>query len=257
MATLAFNTCNVQAGFALLAIAMLASAGARADLYDDAVAHSGRPAADLKRDAIDQPAQMLRLAAIRPGMRVGDFMGADGYYSELASYVVGPSGSVLILNNAAWDHWSPEWTQRLAGKRLPNVEHRTVDLEHLDLPDRSLDAALLIKVYHDIYVYDPSDPVWPKLDPQRVLAEIARVLKPGAVLLLVDHSAPAGSGTSDTVALHRIDEAYARSDLARHGFTLIATSDALRHPEDPRNAISYKGPMLGKTDRFVMVFRRT
>src|SRR5882762_7561800 len=30
------------------------------------------------------------------------------------------------------------------GNRLPNVEHRTVDLQHLELPDHSLDALLLI-----------------------------------------------------------------------------------------------------------------
>jgi hypothetical protein len=28
-------------------------------------------------------------------------------------------------------------------------------------------------------------------------------------------------------------------------------------PGDARDQISYKGPMLGKTDRFVLVFRKT
>jgi hypothetical protein len=27
-------------------------------------------------------------------------------------------------------------------------------------------------------------------------------------------------------------------------------------PQDPRDLISYKGPMLGKTDRFVVIFKR-
>jgi hypothetical protein len=30
----------------------------------------------------------------------------------------------------------------------------------------------------------------------------------------------------------------------------------LRRPGDARDQISYKGPMLGKTDRFVVVFRK-
>ncbi|MGB6603815.1 MAG: methyltransferase domain-containing protein [Steroidobacteraceae bacterium] len=247
---------HVRLSMALLGLAALASAGARADIYDDAVAHAGRPAADLKRDPIDHPAEILRLAGIKPGMRVGDFMAANGYYSELLSYLVGPTGHVLMINNAAYDYWSPEWPKRVAGNRLPNVEHMTLDLQHLNLPDHSLDAALLIKVYHDLYVYDPKDPVWPKMDPQKVLSEIARVLKPGGVLLLVDHSARPGSGTSDTYALHRIEEAYARSDFEKHGFVVVASSQVLRRPDDPRDQISYRGPMLGKTDRFVLVFRK-
>jgi predicted methyltransferase len=246
----------------LLALSALAAAGAQADIYDDAVAHSGRTADDLKRDPIDHPAEMLRLAGIKPGMQVADFMAADGYYSELASYVVGPKGHVLLLNNATWDYWSGDhWKERIAG-RLPNVEHRTIDAEHVDVPDGSLDALLLVKAYHDFYVkpyHDSSgDPRadWPKFDVSRIVDEIARMLKPGGVVLLIDHSAKSGTGTADATPLHRIDEAYARAEFEKHGFTFVRSSDLLRRPDDPRDAISYKGPMVGKTDRFVMVFHK-
>lgn len=231
--------------------------GASPDIYDAAVAHAGRSSADLKRDPIDHPAEMLRLAGIKPGMQVADFMAADGYFSELASYVVGPKGHVLLLNNATWDYWSGNhWKERIAG-RLPNVEHRTIDAEHLDVPDHSLDAVLLIKAYHDFYAIDddPADK-WPRFDVGQVVGELARVLKPGGVLLLEDHSAKPGTGSSAATPLHRIDEAYARQEFEKHGFTLIRSSDLLRRPDDPRDAISYKGPMVGKTDRFVMVFQK-
>ena len=173
---------------ALLALACLGSAAARADIYDDAAAHVGRTAKDVKRDAIDHPVDVLRLAGIKPGMRVADILGANGYYSELLSYIVGPKGHVYLLNNVAFDNWSQgHWKERIDG-RLPNVEHRTVDLEHLNLPGSSLDAVLLIKVYHDLYWVDedPKDQ-WPKYDVNRVLNEVARVLKPGGILVLVDH----------------------------------------------------------------------
>jgi predicted methyltransferase len=242
---------------ALLGLGTLAAAGAMADIYDDAVAHPGRSAEDLKRDPVDRPAEMLRLAGLKPGMRVVDFMAADGYYSELASYVVGPKGHVLLLNNATWDYWSGDhWKERIAG-RLPNVEHRTIDAEHVDVPDGSQDAVLLIKAYHDFYAID-DDPKagWPRFDVGRVVSEVARMLKPGGILLLIDHSAKPGTGTSAATPLHRIDEAYTRAEFERHGFMLIRSSDALRRADDPRDAISYKGPMVGKTDRFVLVFRK-
>src|SRR5207237_3651240 len=137
---------------ALIGVAVLAGANAEAsDVYDSAVAHAGRPAADLKRDAIDHPAEVLRLSGIKPGMQVADYLAGDGYYSELLSYVVGPKGHVLLINNAAYDEWSENhWQDRLANGRLPNVEHRTVDVEHLGLPEHSLDAILLIKVHHHL-----------------------------------------------------------------------------------------------------------
>ncbi|HKD55273.1 MAG TPA: methyltransferase domain-containing protein [Steroidobacteraceae bacterium] len=243
----------VVAGCALAAVA---TSPAHADRYSDAVAHEGRPAGDLKRDLTDHPAEVLRLAGIRPGTTVVDFLAGDGYYSELASYIVGPRGHVYMLNNVAYDKWSnDDWQGRVDGRRLPNVEHRTIVVEHLGLPAHSVDAMLLIKVYHDLF-WKPVNGPWPKdIDPDAVLTEIARVMKPGGVLLLVDHSAKPGTGNQDADTLHRIDEQYARRDFEKHGFQFVRQSDVLRHADDPRDMITYKGEMFGKTDRFVMVFR--
>ena len=122
--------------FATLCMAVSFHAGA-ADRFDAAVAHAGRSAADLKRDAIDHPAEILRLTGIKPGMKVADVLAGDGYYSELSSYLVGPTGKVLLINNEAFDHWSDNLSARLAGNRLPNVEHETLDLNHMNLPASS------------------------------------------------------------------------------------------------------------------------
>src|SRR5215831_14472752 len=246
---------SVYIALASLTLVGFAVESAWADRYSDAVTHEGRPTDDLKRDQIDHPAEVLRLSGIGPPMVVADFLAADGYYSELLSYLVGPKGHVYLLNNEAYDKWSEnQWQGRI--ERLPNVVHETVPVEHLGLPPRSLDAILLIKVYHDLY-WRPDEGPWPKnIDPDAVLTEISRVVKPGGILLLVDHSAKAGTGSADAGTLHRIDEQYARRDFEKHGFQLISTSDVLRRPDDPRNQITYKGEMVGKTDRFVMVFRR-
>src|SRR5271168_934261 len=139
----------------MLCLVTFARASA-ADVYDAAVAHEGRSAADVKRDPLDHSADLLRLSGIKPGMRVADVLAGDGYYSELASYVVGPKGKVYMINNAAFDHWSEGPLQaRLSSNRLGNVvEHETLDLNHMNLKAGSLDAVFLIKVYHDLYWVD-------------------------------------------------------------------------------------------------------
>lgn len=81
-------------------------------------------------------------------------------------------------------------------------------------------------------------------------------MKPGGTLLVIDHAANAGTGSADAGSLHRIDEAYARKDFEAHGFSFVKSSDLLHKPEDKHDQISYKPPMLGKTDRFVYVFRK-
>jgi predicted methyltransferase len=252
---------NIRAfafGVALAGAGLFASGPTRAaDLYDAAVRHSGRTADDQKRDPLDHPAEILRLAGIKPGMRVADFMAADGYYSELLSYVVGPKGHVLLINNPSFDRWANNaWQGRIAHNRLPNVEHKTIDLNHLDLEDGSLDAILVVKVYHDLYWVDTDKNNWPTVDTPAVLDKLVKTLKPGGTLVLVDHSSKPGAGNTVASSLHRIDEAYALHDFESRGLKLVGKSDALRRSDDPRTQVSYKEPILGKTDRFVLVFRK-
>jgi predicted methyltransferase len=227
---------------------------AASDIYSAAVDHAGRSESDKKRDLTDHPAEVLRLGGIKPGMKVLDFLAGAGYYTELASYIVGPTGRVVMYNNAQYEKWSEGWDKRIAGNRLPNVEHKTTEFEDMGLGDKEYDAVIMVKSYHDLYMVDP--PSWPKVNVPAVLDQVVKAMKPGAVLLLVDHSAKAGTGSKDANELHRIDEAYARKELESHGLKLVAHSEVLRKPEDKRDAITYKGPIVGKTDRFVLVFRK-
>ena len=242
--------------FAAVSGCATASAGGNSNPYEAAVQHAGRSTVDTQRDATDHPAQILRLTGIKHGMTVADFLAGDGYYSELLSYVVGPDGHVLMINNSAFDKWSDgDRQKRLDGNRLSNVEYRVVDLKKMDLAASSLDAIVLSKVYHDLYWVDTTG-IWPKFNTSSVLDQLVVALKPGGVLLLVDHSAKAGRGSADASTLHRIEKDYAREDFNKRGMRLIASSDLLRRADDPREQISYKEPMLGKTDRFVLVFRK-
>ena len=240
---------------ALLGTMLATQIAVAADRFDAAVAHPGRSAADKERDVKDLPAQVLRLTKIAPGMRVIDMLGSAGYYSEILSYLVGSQGKILLLNNPSFDSYDDGWKARLAGDRLPNVTHRVAVLDALGLEPAAFDAALMIKVYHDLYWTELMNGP-PVTDAKTVLNQIAQALKPGGILLVVDHSAIAGSGASAADGLHRIEQAFAIHDIESHGFELVKTADFLKNSSDDRSTISYKPPALGKTDRFIAVFRK-
>ena len=79
-------------------------------------------------------------------------------------------------------------------------------------------------------------------------------LKPGGVLVIADHAARAGAGTSVTNTLHRIEETSVKAELAAAGFKLIGEADFLRNPEDPRDGAVFRSPI--KVDEFVLKFQK-
>jgi predicted methyltransferase len=95
-------------------------------------------------------------------------------------------------------------------RRIAVDRHRIWLAMHL--PAHSLDAVLLIKVYHDLY-WVGTEEKWPTIDVDSVLTQLAGALKPGGRLLLVGHSAKEGTGSASAMPLHRIEEAYAVKDL--------------------------------------------
>lgn len=231
-------------------------------IYDKAVADPARLPKDRERDAIDKPVEVLRLAGFQPGMKVADIFAGGGYYSEIISDVVGPGGSVLLLNNTAYQNYAREELKvrlaqtRMEGGQLANVKPMLVESCDLRLGKQDLDGALIVMSYHDLYHADEAGG-WVPIDAPKFLQQIHDALKPGGVLLIVDHAATAGSGKSAAQDLHRIDEEFAKRDIESHGFKLVKTWDGLRNPADDYAIDVFNKAVRHKTDRFVHVYQRT
>ena len=221
-----------------------------------ALAAPGRSAKDLERDARDHPEVTLALLGLAPGMRAIDVFSGGGYYAEIAARVVGESGQVLLHNNAAYLGFAgTALTERLAARPFAQITRYDREIEAFDL-DGTLDAAVIVMAYHDAYWQPkPEEGSWTVTrDP--LMAALFRALRPGGRMLVVDHSAVAGSGSSAAQGLHRIDEAFARADFERAGFRFVAASDVLRSGADDRSTNVFDPAIRGKTDRFVLVFEK-
>jgi len=211
-------------------------------------ASAGRPEADKERDAGRKPAEVLEFLGIRSGMTVVDLIAAAGYYTEVLSIAVGPSGKVYMQNSAAsltgerGERTSAAIEQRLANNRLANVERLTREPEALGLADNSVDAVIIALEFHELYRSSNPNAA------ADFLAEMRRVLKPGGVLGIIDH---AGFPQYDPGPLHRALEAQVVADVQKAGLFAAASSRILRNPDDDRSAGVF-GPLRGATDRFLL-----
>ncbi len=239
---------------ALTAGAVMLSAGMTSTAVFAAaspLADAGRPAEDVARDAARKPMELIAFAGLKAGDRVIDFIPATGYWSKIFSGVVGSTGAVFATVPAqAEAHFTP-MTAKIAdfATTHPNVKV-VIDKGALAPADGPVDMLWTAQNYHDLYNGpNPGIIVF-------VNKAVFAALKPGGVYLIIDHSAPAGSGVTTTNTLHRIDEAVVRKDVEAAGFVFEASSDVLRNAADPRTANVFAPDIRGKTDQFVLKFRK-
>ena len=233
-------------------------AAAQPDAVGAALASADRLEGDREQDGRRKAREVLEFSGIAPGMRVLDAFSAGGYYTELLARVVGPEGQVIAYNNPPYARFAAKAiAARYAEDRLPNVQQVTRTIDDLELEPASLDAAIFIMSYHDLY-WRPADGSWPPTDPMQLLGKLHAALKPGGVIVVQDHVAVPGGDTSEIVdKLHRIDPAVVKADFARAGFTLDGESDVLRHPDDAHTIMVFDAAIRGKTDQFLFRFRKT
>jgi len=81
-------------------------------------------------------------------------------------------------------------------------------------------------------------------------------LKPGGLYIVLDHSAPDGTGSSLTATTHRIDEALVKSQVEAAGFKFEGESGLLRNPADDRKLSVFDKKVQGHTDQFLLKFRK-
>lgn len=213
-----------------------------------AIEHADRSADDRARDADRKPAQVLEFFGIKPGDRVVDVAAGKGYYTELLARVVGPDGAVHAQNNKFIGGFASEpLDKRLEAIKLTQIRRLDSELDEPGLP-ADVDAVLMVLFYHDT--------VWQKTDRPAFLAAVLASLKPGGVFGVVDHHAESGSGLRDVKTIHRIDVAALKKEVEAAGFVLDGESDALRHPEDDHTKNVFDATIRGKTDRFILRYRK-
>jgi predicted methyltransferase len=217
--------------------------------YEAIVASSDRSDGDRQTDQRRQPAKMLAFIGVKPGMKVLDMEANAGYSTELLARSVGPTGAVYAQDPASIIErlMKDKFDIRAQKPAMKNVVHVIRDFDDPIPPDVSgLDLITFFFAYHDV-TYMP-------VDRAEMNRKMFAALKPGGFLVIADHSARPGDGTSVGKTFHRIEESVLRQEIEAAGFKLVAEADFLRHPEDPRDVVVFR-PVV-PVDEFVLKYQK-
>ena len=141
-----------------------------------AEAHGGPRGAGKSSFDLGDAGRVFALMGLRPGMTLLDVGCGRGLYALAAARTVGAAGAVLALD--AWEEGLSALKDEAAARGLSNIcaVHANAG-SALPLPGSSVDAALLATVLHDLAAEGVAVPA---------LSELARVLRPGGVLAVVE-----------------------------------------------------------------------
>jgi len=154
------------------------------------------------REQEEAPDSALALVGIRAGMTVADIGAGSGYMTMRIARMVGPSGKVYA--NDIQPAMLRMVQDKAKAESLTNVEI----VQGLDtdarLPERAIDLALLVDVYHELR------------HPQEMLRSIRRSLREDGRLVLVEYRAE--DPAIPIAPTHRMSIAVARLEIEAEGY---------------------------------------
>ena len=157
------------------------------------------------RDNKLQIERVMDLLKIQPGKSVADIGAGSGWFTVRAARRVGASGKVYAeeINPKAIEFIA----DRARKEKLGNVKTVLGTFDDAKLPAMSVDAVLMLKVYHEI------------AHPVVVLKGMLQALNVGARVGIIDRNGD-GSGTD-----HGIKKAVVVKEMGEAGYKLVGAYD--------------------------------
>lgn len=221
----------------------------------NAVTDAHRPSEQTKVDTARKPVEVITFAGVKPGDKVADFMPGNAYFTRILSKVVGPIGRVYAFTPSEQIK-NCDATETAGSRAIEhdpdyrNVVPLSAPVNQFSVPQK-LDVIWIAQNYHDLH-----DNFLGPADVKRVNKNFFDSLKPGGVLIVIDHAAASGSGLRDTERLHRIDPRNVRAEVEAAGFVFEAQIDDLQNDADDHSLSVFDPSIRGRTDQFVYKFRK-
>jgi SAM-dependent methyltransferase len=158
------------------------------------------------RDKKLQVNRVMDLLGIAPGKTVADIGAGSGWFSVRAARRVTQTGTVYAvdINPEAIKYIQ----ERTKGEGIGNIKTILGQPGDPLLPPHSIDAALLLKAYHEV------------AEPVALLKALRQSLRPGARIGIIDRN-----GTADN---HGVNEDIVLREAQQAGYTLIGKYDFVK-----------------------------
>lgn len=159
-----------------------------------------------ERDKNLQIERVMDVLGIKEGSGVADIGAGSGWFTVRAARRAGERGTVYAveINSEYLKHIE----DRAAKEKLSNIRAVLGKEDDPSLPEKSVDAVLILKTYHEI-----SEPV-------RLLANLRRSLRPGARVGVIDRD---GKGDDHGIARDTVVK-----EAERAGFKLVEEHDFVK-----------------------------
>jgi predicted methyltransferase len=161
---------------------------------------------DPKRDEKLQPNRIMDILGVKEGSSVADIGAGSGWFTVRAAKRVG-SGGVVYAADINRDYLV-YIEKRAKREGLQNIRVILGKEDDPLLPDKSVDAVLLLKTYHEV------------AQPIRLLKRTRATMRAGALLGIIDRN---GKGDD-----HGLDKEVVIQEAERAGFVLVDQYDFVK-----------------------------
>jgi ubiquinone/menaquinone biosynthesis C-methylase UbiE len=159
------------------------------------------------------PDMALKDLGLKTGMTAADIGAGPGYFTAKIAKMVGHPGKVYAVD--IQEEMLVKLKKNLEAQGLKNFETVLSKENHIPMPDGTVDLCFMSSVLHELY------------DPTKFLREIARILKKGGLLGVIDwkkESSDQGPPLEERIG---VDEA--EKMIAESGGRIIRTWDNGAH----------------------------
>jgi ubiquinone/menaquinone biosynthesis C-methylase UbiE len=170
--------------------------------------------ANPERDNTQKPGKLVREMGLKPGMTVADIGTGIGYMLPALSRAVGPEGKVIAED--IFDDFLAGAKQRAQEAKLENVTFVKGADTDPKLPAGQVDIAMALDVYHH-FDY-----------PDKMLAAIARSLKPAGRLAIIEYyKRPEAMPNGRALTHIRLDMPDVIKEVEANGFHLLSEKETI------------------------------
>lgn len=176
------------------------------------------------REVYDNRDRIVAACGIEPGMAVADIGCGTGLFTRLLAKEAGKEGVVFGVDISKKFVEHVERTAREEG--LTNVEGVVCEADDVRLPENSVDVAFICDTYHHFEF------------PYRTMRSLARALRPGGRVVIVDFHRIPGKSSEWILGHLRAGQETFVAEIEQAGFEKISEADFL-------------------TDNYLVVFRKS